>query len=213
MWSKRLDTSPAAVRVAPLLPPSLVSPQLAPRLSMGVAYLIPTADAPVPVAVEGVPLTDCTGCRYPINNDVPHLFCNADRQTARSYCQSHCRIAYRPAQDTSPFYASQPRSNIIKRVTPTATPPKPRPPSPPSTKRHIPTLAQPFSADSYRGRIYAALLDSPMSYDAIEERTLIPRKVVKETVADLSMQATNRGWFQVHRQGPKQGCLVWISLS
>lgn len=39
--------------------------------------------------LPGAPLIDVCGCRYPLTDSMPHMFCDAPRQIGKSYCSYH----------------------------------------------------------------------------------------------------------------------------
>jgi len=150
-----------------------------------------------------------TGCRFAVSGDdtSTYRFCNATRVFGRSYCQEHLDLCYRKAGDVEPFYASQSHSNIAKAPKAAAAPKAPKVVKP-RPKRDTKPM---YHADSLRGRIYDLILNTPMSMQDISDRTNLSLKVVKETVADLHYCKTNKGRFQVHRQG--RNGLVYITVT
>lgn len=47
-----------------------------------------------------VTLTEATGCRFPVGDERPFLFCNnkINEDMKTSFCLHHCKIAYTPRQ-------------------------------------------------------------------------------------------------------------------
>lgn len=39
--------------------------------------------------LPGASLVDVCGCRYPLTDSMPHMFCDAPRQLGKSYCKHH----------------------------------------------------------------------------------------------------------------------------
>lgn len=39
--------------------------------------------------LPGASLIDVCGCRYPLTDSMPHMFCDAPRQVGKSYCKHH----------------------------------------------------------------------------------------------------------------------------
>jgi len=187
---KRFDTS-----ARPAHNPRLYSSPSVITQSAGTARLYQ-----LPEPLVGVSLRDVTGCRWPVNDSLPHMFCNQEQQAGRSYCTQHVALAYRAVQDRSAFFQSQQRSNIVP------TPPaKPRPTktakSPSTSKhRHIPTADQPFSADSMRGIVYALLIDRHMTQADVVEATGWSLKQTRETIADLRWWKTCQDRYVCHME-------------
>ncbi len=197
---------------SPSMPTPISQQSPTPVLSSlnGTAYLFPMdepEDEPIPI---GITLIEVTGCRYPVNDNPPFLFCDEEKARYSSYCSHHHAVCFRPPPDVRPFVESQSRSNIVARPKP-AKPVTVRTLKPPKPEKLQRPAGQWFSDGSLRQRVYAAILDNPCTIAQLCEATELPERAVRETCIDLNMPATKKDRYQVYRD--RKAGTVWITAN